>query len=78
MYREVSRIVAKAEKKKMYAHLQTLAEEGGLIPPMPALLMKRFSQPLKLTGGFLLGCFFGIFALLANLILFVTFLHMQF
>jgi hypothetical protein len=76
--REISIVLEKIERKRCLSRLQALAEEKGEIPRMPFLLLRKWGRRLQYAGGFLLGCFIGIFALLVSFIVFVRLLHIGF
>ena len=67
--------IKERERKKFLAHLQALAEKEGQIPSMPFLFLRKMAQPLRYTGGFLLGLFIGIFTIIVAYLIGIILLH---
>jgi hypothetical protein len=76
--REISIVLEKIERKRCLSQIQESAKEDGHIPHMPFLLLRKFARHLQYSGGILLGCIAGLFALLVNFIIIVRILHIQF
>lgn len=75
---ELLAILEKRERKRLFSELQTSAEKEGQVPSAPFFLLRKMAYPLQCIAGVLLGIFLGVFTLLANFLVIVWLLHLQF
>jgi len=75
---ELLTVLEKRERKRILSELQASAEKEGHVPSTPFLLLRKMAYPLQCIAGVLLGIFIGVFALLANFLVIVWLLHLQF
>ena len=75
---EIFIILERRERKALFAKLQAAAEKAGYIPPMPFLVLQKFTRPLQYIGGMFIGILVGTFTLLLNFAVFVWLLHLEF
>lgn len=76
--KEVIAIIEREERERLLSELQRKREEEGIIPKTSFLFSIRFRYFFECIGAVCIGCLMGAFTLLANFIIFVWLLHMQF